>query len=84
MTQQIKIPLLPLPPVEGRTIEVINAIVKVDDDNPAFALISWTKHNYTWEVDAPGYVPLNMNDHEILGIIPPFTVVDGQIVFEVG
>ena len=73
MTKQIKIPLLPLPPVDDRKTGVY--LVLWDGD---VRTLYWD--NQTW-VSSSG-IKLRP-DIELQGMLQKFTVQDGHMVFEV-
>lgn len=74
MTQQIKVPLLPLPPVEERINRSRYVVLtKIE----SIARIFWDRDHWRMPLGCA------FEDDEILGILPPFKGVDGQIVFEV-
>lgn len=77
MTQQIKIPLLPLPPVEERS--GIYLVVSKDGDINEAEFRSGHYGLYWYDRDSC----LLGGDAEMQGILPKFEVVDGHLVFEV-
>lgn len=75
MTKQIKIPLLPLPPIEERRrFDWIH--VCTNDGSELW--VHWC--NARWLSHGEDLV---FNDFDILGIIPDYTIQDGHLVFKV-
>lgn len=77
MTKQIRVPLLPLPPVEERHGWYLVAMIDGDVCEAEFKNGHFGLHWYDRDSGLLG------GDGEMQGILPKSTIVDSHIVFEV-